>query len=430
MKKAVQGSKTNIPCGMATHLPESASLRRYAQETILTTFFRWGYKEVVTPVFEYLDILSAGLSNRLLEKSYKFTDRESGKLMLLRPDITPQVARMAAGILSDEPKPLRLCYYGNVFRYQESHAGREREMFQVGCELIGPSSPEADAEIIAVACEAVKGLGIEDFKIVIGHGGYLYGIIAYLRGSSGQSFSPENEQSLQEAIGKKDGDLIESILDMVKVKDKVKRRLLQIPNLFGGEEIFDKASVIAKNRVSSDAIENLQQIYSILRLHQLQDYILFDLCDIRGIDYYTGMFFEVFAPGMAYPAGRGGRYDNLIGKFGHECPSTGFAINLESIIMAKEKQGRFTVDNGINFLITGGNKDKKNVIDLARKLRESGYRVVMDTGIPDVDISVAYAKKNNIDKVIVVHGGTTRHFSIVDVKTGKMKKVTKDKITA
>src|SRR3972149_3660427 len=109
MKKAVQGSKTNIPRGMATHLPEGASLRRHAQEAFLTTFFRWGYKEVVTPVFEYLDILSAGLSNRLLEKSYKFTDRESGKLMLLRPDITPQVARMAAGILSDEPNPLRLC---------------------------------------------------------------------------------------------------------------------------------------------------------------------------------------------------------------------------------------------------------------------------------------------------------------------------------
>jgi len=430
MKKAVQGSKTNIPRGMATHLPEGASLRRHAQEAFLTTFFRWGYKEVVTPVFEYLDILSAGLSNRLLEKSYKFIDRESGKLMLLRPDITPQVARMVAGILSDEPKPLRLCYYGNVFRYQEFHAGREREMFQVGCELVGPSSPEADAEIIAVACDAVKGFGIEDFKIVIGHGGYLYGIIAYLRDSFGQSFSPENEQSLQEAISKKDGDLIESILDIVGVRDMAKKEMLQISNLFGGEEIFDKASVIAKNRASSDAIENLQQIYSILCLHQLQAYVLFDLCDIRGIDYYTGMFFEIFSPGMAYPIGRGGRYDNLIGKFGNACPSTGFAINIESVIMAKEKQGRFTVDNGINFLITGGNKDKKIVIDLARKLRESGYRVVMDTGIPDVDISVAYAKKNNIDKVLVVHDKTTRHFSIIDVVTGKMKKVTRDKITA
>lgn len=430
MKKTVQGSKTNIPRGMTTHLPEGAFLRRHAQEMLLSTFFQWGYKEVVTPVFEYLDILSAGLSNRLLEKSYKFTDRESGKLMLLRPDITPQVARMAAGILSDEPKPLRLCYYGNVFRYQESHAGREREMFQVGCELAGPSSPEADAEIIAVVCDAVRGIGIKDFKIVIGHGGYLYGIIAYLRDSFGQSFTPENEQSLQEAIGKKDGDLISSILDMAGIKDQIKKRLLQIPDLFGGEEIFDKASIIAKNRASSDAIENLQQIYSILCLHQLKDYILFDLCDIRGIDYYTGMFFEIFSPGMAYPVGRGGRYDNLIGKFGHPCPSTGFAINIESIIMAREKQGRFTVDNEINFLITGRKKDKKIIIDLARKLRQSGHRVVMDTGIPNVNLSIVYAKKNNIDKVLVVHDRTTRYFSIIDVVTGKTTKTTQDKITA
>src|SRR3970040_1345429 len=229
MKKNIQPSGTSTPRGMATHLPASALLRRHVQDTVLATFLKLGFREVIPPVFSYLDVLARGLSSTLLEKSYKFVDRDSGRLMLLRPDITPQVARMVAGILSDEPKPLRLCYYGNVFRYQESHAGREREMFQVGCELIGPSSPEADAEIIAVACEAVKGLGIEDFKIVIGHRGYLYGIIAYLRDSSGLSFSPENEQSLQEAIGKKDGDLIESILDMVKVKDKFKRDLLQIP---------------------------------------------------------------------------------------------------------------------------------------------------------------------------------------------------------
>src|SRR3990170_9057518 len=351
MKKVIQDSRTKIPSGMATHLPEDAFLRRHAQEKILSTFFKWGYKEVLTPVFEYYDVLSPGISSRLTEKSYKFVDRESGKMMLLRPDITPQIARMVAGILTDEPKPLRLCYYGNVFRYEESHAGREREMFQVGCELVGPSSPEADAEIIAVACDAVKGFGIEDFKIVIGHGGYLYGIIAYLRDSFGQSFSPENEQSLQEAISKKDGDLIESILDIVGVRDMAKKEMLQISNLFGGEEIFDKASVIAKNRASSDAIENLQQIYSILCLHQLQAYVLFDLCDIRGIDYYTGMFFEIFSPGMAYPIGRGGRYDNLIGKFGDACPSTGFAINIESVIMAKEKQGILTSTMGLTSLL-------------------------------------------------------------------------------
>ncbi len=325
---------------MATHLPEGASLRRYAQETILSTFFRWGYKEVVTPVFEYLDILSAGLSSGLLEKSYKFVDRESGKLMLLRPDITPQVARMVAGILADEPKPLRLCYYGNIFRYEEAHAGREREMFQIGCELVGISSSEADAEIIAVGSGSLSDFGLEDFKIVIGHVGYINGIISYLKAHLKDGISSDNEQALQEAISRKNEDLLQSIFDLIGVKGITRKRLLQIPDLFGGEEILNRAVEISSNRESSDSIENLRQIYNILCSYSLKDNILIDLCDIRGIDYYTGPFFEMFSSGMPYPVGRGGRYDNLIGRFGYECPSTGFAIDIDSIIMAKERQKR------------------------------------------------------------------------------------------
>src|SRR3989338_6730906 len=193
MKKAIQDSRTKIPSGMATHLPEDAFLRRHAQEKILSTFFKWGYKEVLTHVFEYYDVLSPGISSRLTEKSYKFVDRESGKMMLLRPDITPQIARMVAGILTDEPKPLRLCYYGNIFRYEESHAGLEREMFQVGCELAGVASPEADAEIIAVASEAMKRFGINDGKMVISHAGYLSGIVSYIKHSMKSPFSPDSE---------------------------------------------------------------------------------------------------------------------------------------------------------------------------------------------------------------------------------------------
>ncbi len=428
MKRAAQGSRTNIPGGMATHLPEGASLRRYAQETILSIFFKWGYKEVVTPVFEYLDILAAGLSSGLLEKSYKFVDRESGKLMILRPDITPQVSRMAAGILSDEPKPLRLCYYGNVFRYEESHAGREREMFQMGCELVGTSAPEADAEIIAVASEAVRGLGIDDFKIVIGQVGYLCGIVSFLKDSYGQNLLPENEQTLQEAIVKRDVDLLESILDRIGITGKTKKNILQIPTLFGGEEIFDKALQIARNKDSAKAIENLRQICSILRLHQLTDHVLFDLCDIRGIDYYSGLFFEIFSPGMAYPIGRGGRYDTLIGRFGHECPSTGFAIDIESIIMAKEKQGRSFTDSGIHYLIIGDKKDHGLIIEIGRELRGAGCRVIMDTEGQDADASVDYAKKNKIEKVIVIQGEKVKEYSVIDVKTGKKTKVSKEKI--
>ena len=424
MKKAIQDSRTKIPSGMATHLPEDAFLRRHAQEKILSTFFKWGYKEVLTPVFEYYDVLSPGISSRLTEKSYKFVDRESGKMMLLRPDITPQIARMVAGILTDEPKPLRLCYYGNVFRYEESHAGRDREMFQVGCELVGIESPEADAEVIAVASEAIKDFGITDFKIVIGQAGFLNGIISSLNRYKEETISMEFEHSLQDAISRKDAGLIKTLLNNTGIKGKVRNNILEVPNLFGGEEILIKALNITNNELSKEAIENLRKIYSLLCLYGLKDSILIDLCDIREIDYYTGLFFEIFTPGIPYPVGAGGRYDNLIGKFGYDCPSTGFAIDIESIIKAMEKQGDFFIDNNINYLVVVKKEDEKIGIKLVRELRAKGYRVIMDTGLYDINSSINYAKKNKIEKVIILGNKKEKHTSEIDIKTGNKKIMT------
>ncbi len=424
MKKVIQDSRTKIPSGMATHLPEDAFLRRHAQEKILSTFFKWGYKEVLTPVFEYYDVLSPGISSRLTEKSYKFVDRESGKMMLLRPDITPQIARMVAGILTDEPKPLRLCYYGNVFRYEESHAGRDREMFQVGCELVGIESPEADAEVIAVASEAIKDFGITDFKIVIGQAGFLNGIISSLNRYKEETISMEFEHSLQDAISRKDAGLIKTLLNNTGIKGKVRNNILEVPNLFGGEEILIKALNITNNELSKEAIENLRKIYSLLCLYGLKDSILIDLCDIREIDYYTGLFFEIFTPGIPYPVGAGGRYDNLIGKFGYDCPSTGFAIDIESIIKAMEKQGDFFIDNNINYLVVVKKEDEKIGIKLVRELRAKGYIVIMDTGLYDINSSISYAKKNKIEKVIILGNKKEKYASEIDIKTGNKKIMT------
>lgn len=433
MKKLSQESIIKIPRGTATHLPEVASLRRYTQEALLSTFFDWGYKEVVTPVFEYLDVLSAGLTSGLLEKSYKFIDRETGKIMLLRPDITPQVARMLAGILSNEPKPLRLCYYGNIFRYEDAHAGREQEIFQVGCELAGSASTEADAEIIALASESLLRLRIEDFKIVVGNVNYLNGIIASLKNTPGVSLTQESEHSLKEAITKKDAGELENILNKIGVplngngKGQSKKNLIQLPDLFGGEEIFNKAAEISSNQLSYDAINNLKEIFSTLCYYGLQDKIIFDLCDIREIDYYTGLFFEIFSPGIPYPIGRGGRYDNLIGKFGYECPSTGFAIDIESSIRLIElhSQGKHKSDK-INYLISG--EEKAEAIKMAREFRTKGYSAILDTGLTDLPSSISYATKNSIEKIIFIKGKNKKQYFVVDVITGKKIKTDRNKL--
>lgn len=421
MKKSVQPSSTSTPRGMATHLPASALLRRHVQDTVLATFFKWGYREVIPSVFEYLDVLARGLSSILLEKSYKFVDRDSGRLMLLRPDITPQVARMVAGILSDEPKPIRLCYYGNVFRYEESHAGLEREMFQAGCELAGAASPEADAEIIAVAAESIKKFGISDFRIVISHAGYLSGMMTCIRESLPGALSHDFEHALRDAISKKDACRAGELLDSSGADLPVRENVLQVLKLYGEEDVFERAARFINNPESDNALRNLREIYELLSVYGLKGRVFIDLCEMRGIDYYTGLFFEIFHDGVAYPLGRGGRYDNLIGRFGLDCPSTGFAIDVESIIMAKEKRyGVSLPDESIGYLVYLCNEQVKNNIALSGALRSAGHRVIPGTGLETIDVAIEYATSNNIEKIIT-DGKDSGHYFVIDVKTGKME---------
>jgi ATP phosphoribosyltransferase regulatory subunit len=157
-----------IPKGVATLLPEAARERRRIETLLLDVMARWGYDEIVTPTFEYLDVLHHGLGEGLAEKAIKFVDRATGRMVVLRPDITPQVARIVSMLLSDGPRPLRLSYSAHVFRHEEEHAGREQEIAQIGGELIGLSGADADAEIIALASECLIALGFDNFQIALG----------------------------------------------------------------------------------------------------------------------------------------------------------------------------------------------------------------------------------------------------------------------
>lgn len=399
----------------------NASLRRAVQNNLMTTFFMWGYEEITTPVFEYIEAISPGLTGELLEKSYKFVDRESGKLMILRSDITPQVAQMIAGIFSNEPKPLRVCYYGNVFRYEAPHAGREREIFQAGCELAGNSSPDADAEIIALAAEALSKSGIRDFQIVLGHVEYMEGIFSAI----GKNHITDQWKDLfKKAVSRKDVDLMERLLNNISIKETHKERLMQLPRLFGKKEVFPQARTIVSTDLSYRALDNLEEIYTLLSYYKLEDKILIDLCDIRGIDYYTGMFFEIFSPSLAYPLGRGGRYDTLISRFGYPIPSVGFAFDVNSIIGAQEDAVKPPAMPG--YLVRGKKIYGEIIMDLAFSLRKKGYRVIIDMHSRK-NSSIEYARHKGMDYVIIIKG-PGKPFHLIDLKSGKERMVQKEEL--
>jgi len=409
--------KAMIPQGVATFLPEAAYLKRVIEREILTIFFRWGYQEIITPIFEYLDVVSLGVEEGLIEKGYKIVDRASGRVMILRPDVTPQVARMVAMLFSEHPKPLRLCYRENVFRHEGEHEGREREVFQVGGELIGLSGPEADAEMIGIAVQSLTRLGLSDFKVIVGQ-------IEISRNFIEKTgLTRDGKKQLQEALVKKDAEVAKGILKSSKMSKKEQNQFLKLLGLMGGEKVLKEAAGLISNPTSRKALKNLGDVFSLLKYHGVEDHVMIDLGEIRGLEYYTGVFYEVFAEGVGYEIGRGGRYDNLIAKFGSSYPSTGFAFDLERLELALECQGRHLPFSTADLLLAGPRKHLNQIILAARKLRSQGYRVIHRVCDGEtIPVLRSYAQSMRIPDILMINGKRAVQWVIVNTESGKKRK--------
>ncbi|MBI1824369.1 MAG: ATP phosphoribosyltransferase regulatory subunit [Nitrospirae bacterium] len=323
MKNSLDRSLSMIPQGVATLLPEATVVRRKIEKKGMNVLKKHGFQEVITPLFEYLDILSQGMGDELIEKGYKFIDRSNGRFMLLRPDVTPQIARMVSMHFQDAVKPLKLCYFANIFRHEEAHAGREREIFQIGGEIIGGEEASDDADLLIVVMEILKSLKLHQFKIVLGHAGFVRSIL--------NRCPPEIQKEIQSAIARKEISNLESLIKRKKVPAGIANQLMQISRLFGQQEVFAAARKVARDKDSLRSLEHLEKIYGILRRKKMSGNVLIDLAEVRDFEYYTGMVFEIFLEGEGSELGGGGRYDDLIGRFGYDCPSRGFALDVEKL---------------------------------------------------------------------------------------------------
>ena len=389
-------SRTAIPKGVRVFPPEETALRRWAEGRILSVFERWGFQEVITPTFEYLEVFSGDSGAEGGEKIFKFVDRQTGRLLALRYDPTPQVARLVATSLRHRPLPLRLSYATNVFRYEAPQAGRQREFVQLGVELIGLERPEADAEMVAMAVEGCQALGLQRFQIDVGQVEYVRGLVDTLR------TSPEQRRQLVSAIGRKDAVELELLLRELDVDQESKQALLELPTLYGGKEILARAARRTRNQRSQDALANLAQVYEVLENYGLADRVIIDLGEARAFEYHTGVTFAAFAHGLGSEISRGGRYDNLIGQFGYPCPATGFAFELDKVLLAVAAEGGPPDVAGSRFLIIDFNPDKRQALRIARTLRERGYSAARDIIKRDLAGSLDYAKASGIGQAIVL----------------------------
>ena len=382
--------RSEIPRGTRVLLPVMAAKKRRLEELLLTVFFRWGFQEVVLPTFEYMDVLTLGLGDAYKERMFKLEERRTGRMLSLRPDITTQIAKLSATLLKDQPRPLRFCYVANIFRHNDSQTRNLQELYQTGVELIGLDSPEADAEMIAIAVECMQEVGLHDFRLAVSQLEFCRSVLAEA------GLRDVEREHIQAALQKKDTSTLETLVAQCPITDHSRHMLLQIPSLFGKTEVLHRAANLSQSRGAQAALTNLAQVYDMLKTYGLEDRVLIDLSDIRGFHYYTGITFEGFTSNLGYGVCSGGRYDHLLGCYGPSDPSTGFAIDLEALLEALEHANPLTARSGADCLLMDFRKDKREALRISRELRRRGHRVARDIITRDLQGSLDYAKRTGI----------------------------------
>ncbi len=401
----------SLPRGVSDLLPDTAAKIGYIETRLLRVFELWGFRRVITPNLEYEDVLTIGMGEELKGKAYRFDDRQTGRLLAFPPDITPQIARIVATRLATWPLPHRISYSGRVLRQTEQQTGRSREMFQSGVELIGLSSPEADAEMVVMAIEAMLGLGLTDFKIDLGQVEFCHGIMQ----ASGLGRVALRE--LREAVSRKDTSAVGSLLKANNVSDEASREISALPRLFGGRDVLDDAKKYTSNPRSLAALENLRQVLEILEIHGVSDYLSIDLGETRGLGYHTGITFEGFVSGLGEPVCSGGRYDNLTGRYGFDAPATGFTFNVLNLLSALERRPELEASTTRDFLLFNSREDRRDVLEVARLLRLQGYSTARDIICREYDQSLEYACRMNIRCMLVI-GNDSQFYHAVRIRDG------------
>jgi ATP phosphoribosyltransferase regulatory subunit len=387
-----------LPRGVTDFLPDTADKIGYIQERIRRVFELWGFRRIITPLLEFEDVLALGIGDDLRSRTFRFDDRQSGRMLAIPPDITPQVARIVATRMKGLPFPHRLCYQGRVLRHAELQSGRSREILQAGVELIGLESPEADAETIAMAIEVMQSLGFDDFKLDIGQVEFFRGIMAEA------GVDAETAWRIKSAIGKKDASAVGEILNRSKMQDSVKEAIVSLPRLFGDSKVLAEAERVAINDRSKRALANISQVLEILSLYGLSDYLTIDLGEIRGLDYHTGITFEGFVGGVGEAVCSGGRYDDLMARYGVTASATGFAFNILSLMSALERQPDVQASAVRDFLLFNAADNREEVLRVAKCLRGMGYSAVRDIIMRDYESSLQYARQAGIKRMLVVGG--------------------------
>lgn len=390
----VENKILQIPYGTRDILPGEARAKREVEDRIAANFLSWGYDEVETPTFEYLDTFSLG-GNGVTNESMKFLDRNN-RTLVLRSDMTTPLARMVATRLTNHKEIKRLFYIANIFRYEETQAGRQCEFGQAGVELIGAKEPMADAEVLAIAVTSLQAAGLTNFTLSIGHAAFLKGLMEEA------NLSPDQEEQIKKLVLEHNAVGLESLVSSLEMKEELKSLFSKFFFLQDGPEMLEKLLPILGNEKSKGALENLLAIYELAKAYKVEQYLSFDLSLIRNFDYYTGMVFEAYTQNIGFNICGGGRYDTMMEAFGQKSAATGFAMGIDRIILARRRLGNFDKSSLWDYFIGWSEGNEAKAIVQAGVLRAQGKSVKVGTRAFTKDKAEENCKENNCQTLVFV----------------------------
>ena len=399
--------------GMRDFLSKDLAKRRLVEDKVRECFRLYGYGEIETPVVELLQLISAKAGDEIRHRLYAFKDH-GGRNVALRPEMTASVARVVSKKLRSQVKPLRFGYVANCFRYDNPQMGRYREFWQAGFELFGSERAEADSEIIVVFHDLMRKLGFSDFTMKVGHVGILRALLA------------------SEGVADKDQSLVMGLLD----KRRLKKALAYLNELGVSEDLrtvieslialrgTDWTRIIAKGRAvldgDNDALASLHNLEEVMRLSVdggVTSAMLADLGFARGLEYYTGMIFEVFVPNLGIALGGGGRYDKLVELFGGEpTPAVGCSPGIDRLVLAMESEELFTgkiVPTIEVLVISIGDELMGEALRVAAELRNKGTSAQVEISGRSVASALSYADRKGFSVAVIIGSKEMENGSLI-----------------
>jgi ATP phosphoribosyltransferase regulatory subunit len=317
-----------LPAGMRDLLPEDAAARRALARTVLERFTLHGYRIVTPPAFELADVVERGLGPVAAAEVLRFIEPESGDVAVLRPDMTPQIARIIATRLRDHATPLRLAYEG--IRRRAGRAKKHRQIPQVGVELCGVADASADLELLDLAATTLRAAGVDDFTIDVSDAGIVRALLA--------GASETLSEAITAALAKKDEAQL-AVAARELTDASARAALVALPRLHGGRDALVEAAKLLAPTPAASAAARLLALFDSAIARGLGDRLTADAGEVRGFAYYTGTIFSIYARGPGEAIGAGGRYDELLSRFGAPMPAIGFGLDLDALAWARREAG-------------------------------------------------------------------------------------------